>query len=174
MIIYKISSKEGYLELQFKNYDSDKILVDLLVEEKSVLKEWGVPEVEIITKGKKSDCPFFWVSSQLVVVSENAKDELYDVWEADNIELLPMKYNNDIYYMVHIMQIENISYKVDDEYRKIFNKDECEEHKVMDRFLFRAYDESFEDIRIFATDKFIERIQNSNLKGFAFEKIWEE
>ena len=35
-------------------------------------------------------------------------------------------------------------------------------------------DESFEDIRIFATDKFIDRIQNSNLKGFAFEKIWEE
>ena len=58
MIIYKVSGKEGYLELQFKNYDSDKELIRLLSEDRSVKKEWGTPAVNIITKGKKTDCSF--------------------------------------------------------------------------------------------------------------------
>lgn len=174
MIIYEISSKEGYLELQFKNYDSDKMLIKLLSEDKSVLKEWGMPEVDIITKGKKTDCPFFWVSTQLVVVSEKAKNELQDVWEADNIELLPMICEDTIYYMIHIMQIENVSYDYGNHYSIVFDKKECEKHKIMDKFLFRAYNGTYKDKSIFANEKFIERIKNSDLKGFSFKKLWEE
>lgn len=171
MKIYKVSVKNGYLELQFKNYHSDKMLLKLLSEDKSVLEEWGMPEVDIITKGKKSDCPFFWASMQLVVVSEKAKEELKDVWKYDNIELLPLICGADIYYMIHIMQTENISYELEKDI--IFDKKECEQYNITNKFLFRAYIGEFRYKGIFVNEKFIERVENSNLKGFRFEKIWE-
>ncbi|MBN1045258.1 MULTISPECIES: hypothetical protein [unclassified Clostridium] len=175
MIIYKVSGKEGYLELQFKNYDSDKELIRLLSEDRSVKKEWGTPAVNIITKGKKTDCPFFWVGTRLAVVSEKAKDELKDVWEADNIELLPLICDDIIYYILHIMQTENISFDFADDYSIVFNKSECKKHRITDKFLFRSHVmENARNKSIFVTEKFIERIKKSDLKGFGFKKIWEE
>ncbi|OFS24190.1 hypothetical protein [Clostridium sp. HMSC19A10] len=175
MIIYKVLGKDGYLDLQFKNYDSDKMLIKFLSEENSVLNEWGMPEVDIITKGKKGDCPTFWVSTQLVVVSEKAKNELKDVWKADNVELLPMKCGDTTYYMLHIMQIQDISYDYGESYSIVFDKNQCEKNSITDKYLFRSYLKgTYKDRSIFVTDKFIERISDSDLKGFGFKKVWEE
>ena len=75
MNIFEILGKEGYLELQFNDYDKDIDLIQLLIEDTNVINKWGEPKIDIITKGKKGDCPYFWVSTGLVVISEKAKDE---------------------------------------------------------------------------------------------------
>lgn len=174
MIIYEISGKEGYLELQFKNYDVDKKLIRLLRENCSVENDWKVPEVDIITKGKNSDCPMLWVSTNLVVVSEKAKKELIDIWEKDNIELLPLSCGNTIYYLLHIMQTEDTSYDISEDYELVFNKDECEKINILNKYLFRVYSGKYSSTSIFATEKFIERVKNTDLKGFGFKEIWKE
>ena len=116
MNIFEILGKEGYLELQFNDYDKDIDLIQLLIEDTNVINKWGEPKIDIITKGKKGDCPYFWVSTGLVVISEKAKDELHDIWEKDNIELLPLKYNDTYYYLLHITKTQNISYNMLNEY----------------------------------------------------------
>ncbi len=174
MTVYKFYGKEGYLELQLKNYDTDKELLRLLSEEKSVKDEWKIPELEIVTKGKKTDCPFFWGGTCLAMVSENAKNELKDVWEKDNIELLPLSCGNTIYYLLHIMQTEDTSYDISEDYELVFNKDECEKINILNKYLFRVYSGKYKSSSIFVTEKFIERVKNTNLKGFGFKEIWKE
>lgn len=174
MTIYKILGKEGYLELQFKNDDVDNNLIGLLGENYSIANKWNAPEVDIITKGKKSDCPIFWEGNNLIVVSEKAKNELSDVWEEDNIELLPLICGDTIYYLLHIMQTENTSYDISEDYELVFNKDECEKMNILNKYLFRVYFGKYASPSIFGTEKFIERVKNSDLKGFRFNEIWKE
>lgn len=174
MTVYKFYGKEGYLELQLKNYDTDKELLYLLDENRSVINEWKIVETEIVTKGKKTDSPYFWAGNQLAIISERAKNELMDVWDEDNIELLPVVCGDTNYYLIHIMQTENISYDISEKYELIVDNIEYQKRNIADRYLFRMYYGKYEDSSIFVNEKFIERIKNSNLKGFGFKEIWKE
>lgn len=174
MTIYEACGKEGYEELQFKNYDEDIKLLNLLLEDRSVKEEWGMPEVDIITKGKKGDCPYFWVDSKVLIISEKAKNELKDVWEKDNIELLPLNCYKEKYYIVHIMNADQVSYDFTDDYNIKFDEGECIKAGIADKFLFRSYIKAkFKDKSTFINEKFIERVARSDLKGFGFKVIWE-
>lgn len=174
MTIYKFYGKEGYLELQLKNYDIDKELIYLLDENRSIASEWKKIELEIVTKGKKTDSPYFWAGDQLAIVSEKAKNELKDVWESDNVELLPLACGDATYYLLHIMQTENISYDISEEYELILDKNELQKRNITDKYLFRLYYGKYEDGSIFVTEKFIDRVKNTDLKGFGFKEIWKE
>lgn len=172
MRIYKAYGKEEYEELQFVNYDEDIEMLNLLLEDSPVCDKWITPQVEVITKGKKSDRPFLWVDTRTLVVSEKAKSELKDIWIEDNIELLPIKCNQDIYYLVHIMNTENISYEFTDNGIK-FAEDECIKQNIKNKYLFKVYIcGKFKDKSVFINEKFIERVNKTDLKGFGFKMEW--
>ncbi|WP_297429528.1 hypothetical protein [Clostridium sp.] len=176
MRIYRISGVEGFIEFQLNEYDTDSEYLDLLNEDKSIAERWKILDVGIVTKGKKSDCPFFWGGTDLVVISEEARTELLDLFNQEKVELLPLKNQDKNYYMVHVMETQNVGFSPDeiDCEKIIFNEKECNEQNIVDKYIFRGYFLGKRaDSSIFVTDRFIDRIKNSKLKGFNFVKIWE-
>ncbi|MCB2355752.1 hypothetical protein [Clostridium estertheticum] len=178
MKIYEITGANGFEELQLRNYEQKKYCIDWLESDVSIRDKWNDDiEVDIITKGKKSDCPFIWVGKGVMVISENAKEKLESYWIDDCIELLPIKCKEGVYYLLHVIDVRNISFdfKIEIGNRKVnFNKLECIKNKIDVNGLFRGYYQGDKlDKRIFITERFKDSVKNSTLKGFDFREIWD-
>lgn len=176
MRIYEVVGAEGFMQFQLKDYEKDSKYINLLSEDGSIEDRWKTLDVDVVTKGKKSDFPFFWGGIRLIVVSKEATIELEDLCESQQMEFLPLKSQDEVYYIIHIINSEKISFSPDEEdYADIiFKKQECIEHNVMEKYLFRGcFMGKRANSSIFITEKLINRIKNSTLKGFNCKKIWE-
>lgn|GEM_PF-3769391 len=177
MKLYGINSKEGYRDFILKNYDEDIKYVEMLINDYSIKEEWPKIEIKINYKGKISDGPFFWSIMGALVISEKTKNELVEFWNDEKFELLPLYLENEVYYIVHVLELQDIEFgiKKDSEgnFSKIFNEKELLTKDIVDKGIFRIRLKNGKPYYpIFITEKFVELIENSTLKGFNFGEVW--
>ena len=177
MKIYINDFKEGYQNIAIKNEEIDDCL-DELVNDYRIIATWPYVELEIYGKGKKNDFLYFWDKGGILVISERAKNTLIDFFKNESFELLPMYLNNECYYAVHIINVE----KTKNEFREnathdvqqIFDIEYLKKNNVVDKGIFRVYltdDEANE--KVFITEKFVEMVQNTDLKGANYQLFWD-
>ena len=154
---------EGSYELE-KKYDGDELL----------LEEWGCKEIKVCSKGKKGDLGCCNYPSDALILKGRALEELKSVFE-DEAELLPVKYGDDIWYIVHGTKIEEeINFAVRGRvipYR-IFNNGP-KELKLCDKYFFRVCNRYGTPTEMIYTEKFIELINKLKLKGVDFSESGE-
>lgn len=178
MKLYGINSKEGYRDIILKNYDEDIKYIEMLINDYIVKEQWPKIEIKINYKGKKSDGPFFWSIMGALVISEKAKDELKHFWNNDKFELLPLYLENEIYYIVHVIELEDLEFDMQEDEEgnliNIFNKEELLSKNIIDKGIFRIrFENGKPDYPIIITEKFVELVKNSTLKGFNFGEVWD-
>lgn len=177
MKLYEIKFKEGYRDVILKNYDNDVKYIKMLINDYSIKEQWPKIEIKINHKGKKSDGPFFWSIIGALIISEKAKNELEDFWNNNKFELLPLYLGNEIYYIVHVIELEDVEFDMQEDengnFINIFNKEELLSKNIIDKGIFRIRLKNGKpDYPILITEKFIEIVENSTLKGFNFEEMW--
>lgn len=168
MKIYYLGSKEGYRDITLKDYDKDSKYIKMLECDYRIKDKWPRIELEIASKGKKSDIPYFWASGGRLVLSENARNKMRDIFETEKIELLPMYLENEVYYLVHIVKMEDIKFT------KEFSEEELIEKNIEDRYVFGIYRPSGKVAKYtYITEKFINRMKELGLKGINFKVYWD-
>lgn len=178
MKIYYLGSKEGYRDITLKDYDKDSYYIEMSECDYRIKDKWPRIELEIAHKGKKSDIPYFWASGGRLVLSENARNKMRDIFEEERIELLPMYLGEEVYYLVHIVEMEDIKLKVtmygELKFTEEFNEEELIEKNTEDRCVFGIYRPSGKvDKYTYITEKFINRMKELGLKGINFKVYWD-
>ncbi|WP_315076423.1 hypothetical protein [uncultured Clostridium sp.] len=178
MKLYEIKFKEGYRDVILKNHTDDVKYIKMLINDYSIKEQWPKIEIKINHKGKKSDGPFFWSVIGALIISEKAKNELEDFWNNDKFELLPLYLENEIYYIVHILELQDVEFNIkkdaEGNFSKIFNKKELSSKDIASKGIFRIRLKNGKPYySIFITEKFIEIVKDSTLKGFNFEEMWD-
>lgn len=177
MKLYQTKPVDGFIQLQLKNFNEDNAAIELLAQSRTLASEWKCLEVYIITKGKKSDFPFLWAGKGMVVVSNDAKKELEEKWQDETIEFLPLSCDKEVYYLVHVIKPVDIAYmhtRVDGKSKMVFNEQEYLKNNLQQKGMFRAYLKGIRSFgEIILTDKFINFIQESSLKGFDCDVVWD-
>lgn len=177
MKLYQIKPVDGFIQLQLKNFKEDNAAIELLAQSRTLASEWIKLETYIIAKGKKSDFPFLWAGKGTVVVSNDAKKELEKKWQDETIEFLPLSCEKEVYYLVHVIKPVDIAYmniSVDGNSKMIFNEQECLKNNLQQKGMFRAYLKGIRSFgEIMLTDKFVNSIQESSLKGFDCNVVWD-
>ncbi|AQS08701.1 hypothetical protein CLOBY_08110 [Clostridium saccharobutylicum] len=178
MKLYEIDFKEGYRDIILKNHDDDIKYIKMLVNDYALKEQWPKIEIKVNHKGKKNDGPFFWSTIGALVISEKAKDELEEFWNNDDFELLPIYLEDEIYFIIHVINLQEIEFKIvrnkEDNVIKILNLKELQSKNMNEKGLFRIRLKNGKPYYpIFITEKFVELIKNSILKGFNFGVLWD-
>lgn len=175
MKIYTIDGVDGFQELQLVDYDQDNCYIELLGSEQSILNKWKKLEFKVITKGKKSDFPFLWAGEGIIIMSENAKNMLKPLLQ-EEVEFLPVNCEGCKYYLIHVMQMSDINYEYILEIgnEKIrFDREEVLNSDLKQKIFFRGYLQHDKLIgETFFTEKLIEIIKETDLKGFNYIEVW--
>ena len=177
MKIYNTTCVEGYESFNDKN-DCFDDWADELRKNYSIKEKWPKIELDLTHKGKKSDMPFFWETMGALVISQRLKKEFDKFLDSPSIELLPMYFENETYYLIHIINVDDLTYKyIKDSrgnFKLIFNEKELIEKKIIDKGLFRIFinDEEPDD-SVYITEKFVDKVRELGLKGVKFEVIWD-
>ena len=177
MKIYINNFKEGYQNIGIKNEEVDDCL-DELANDYRIMERWPHVELEICDKGKKNDFPYFWNNGRILVISERAKNTLVDFFKNESFELLPMFLNDECYYIVHIINVEqtknHFKENKNHDIQQIFDIEYLKKNNIYDKGIFRVYlTEDEADEEVFITEKFIEMVKNTDLKGASYELIWD-
>lgn len=178
MKLYEINFKEGYRDIILKNHADDIKYIKMLINDYSIKKEWPKVEIKINNKGKINDGPFFWSIIGALVISEKAKNQLENFFDNDKFELLPLYLEEEVYYIVHALELQEIEFNIkkDEEgnFTKVFNQKELQSNNIVDKGIFRIRLKNGKPYYpIFITEKFVELIKNSTLKGFNFGEVWD-
>lgn len=178
MKLYEIKFKEGYRDVILKNYDNDVKYIKMLINDYSIKEQWPKIEIKINHKGKKSDGPFFWSIIGALIISEKAKNELENFWNNNKFELLPLYLEEEVYYIVHVVELQDIEFNIKKDekgnFTKVFNQKELQSNNIVDKGIFRIRLKNGKPYySIFITEKFVELVKNSTLKGFKFEEVWD-
>lgn len=176
MKIYQKKAIDGFMEIQLNKFKEDIIYVERLKETGSITKEWKILKSDIITKGKKSDTPYFWADPSAIVISKKAKRILEDYCNENKIELLPIEVDNEQYYVLHLMEIMDVEYEYEVVFggKKVdFNYNQLSKVSVEKKGVFRGRVKGKAMKHIFFTDTFIDIIRKSDLKGWDFRVVWE-
>lgn len=179
MKIYNTTCKEGYEDLCIKNYNCINDWTEELKKDYSIKSEWpSRVELEVADRGKKSDIPFLWSIVGALVISAKVKGEMKDFFCNETVELLPMYLGKEIYYLVHIIHVDELDIEFLEDrngrIQKVFNKKEIEEKKINNRGIFRIFlrkDKPSDTVYI--TEKFADKVRDLDLKGVKFKVIWD-
>lgn len=117
------------------------------------------------------------LSFQVPVVSQKAADIMKDNLEND-VEFLELNVENNKYYAMNIV---NVIDALDEEnsvfdtlpggIRFFFEKYAFLKNKIKDEKIFKIKEEKRS--KVFVTEEFKNNIENANLEGFEFIKVWE-
>lgn len=178
MKIYYLGSKEGYRDITLKDYDKDSDYIEMSECDYRIKDKWPRIELEIAHKGKKSDIPYFWASGGRLVLSENARNKMRDIFETERIELLPMYLGDEVYYLVHIVKMEDVELKLTMyegfKFIEEFDERELVEKNIEDKYIFGIYlKENKVDEYTYITEKFIDKVKELGLKGINFKVYWD-
>ncbi|WP_228469066.1 suppressor of fused domain protein [Paenibacillus sp. JNUCC31] len=169
--------------------DCDNELLDV-TEEKSVISDinkgnslaklWEEIDLRMHSEGESAD--IYSIASHLtdLVLKEHAADVLSDLL-VDKVELLPVCYNNDKYYVVNVLNILDcidLGNSIADKYGG-FDKVEFIEDKVTRQHIFKtlSYDYQIQNdpiisVETYVSDEFKQRVEKLGLKGFYFRLAW--
>ena len=127
------------------------------------------------------DCSKLWITMGTVLFNQKAKDCLEGVF-GDYVEFVPAKYQDDIYYIVNVLNIiDGINYeksefeKLDDGRPYSINKFSLRPNMVNNISIFKLF---LED-RIYSTEIFVSQevkdiVEANGLTGFSFEEVWKD
>ena len=127
------------------------------------------------------DCSQVWITMGIVLFNQKAKDCLEGVF-GDYVEFVPAKYQDDIYYIVNVLNIiDGINYeksefeKLDDGRPYSINKFSLRPNMVNNISIFKLF---LED-RIYSTEIFVSQevkdiVEANGLTGFSFEEVWRD
>ena len=127
------------------------------------------------------DCSHVWIAVGIVLFNQKAKDCLEGVF-GDYVEFVPAKYQDDIYYIVNVLNIiDGLNYvksefeKLDDGRPYSINKFSLRPNIVNNISIFKLF---LED-RIYSTEIFVSQevkdiVEANGLTGFSFEEVWRD
>ena len=127
------------------------------------------------------DCSHVWIAVGIVLFNQKAKDCLERVF-GDYVEFVPAKYQDDIYYIVNVLNIiDGLNYvksefeKLDDGRPYSINKFSLRPNIVNNISIFKLF---LED-RIYSTEIFVSQevkdiVEANGLTGFSFEEVWRD
>lgn len=176
MELYKYGRDVTKYDFFVFKYDIDcSRVVDLMMGEKRVSDKWIPFEVEVEKKKKNSDTPSL---SPYYVLSQKAVNLLKDLIE-NEVEFLPISFNNETYYVIKILNIlDCINYEksvpfplppgVDTPFD--YTKFSFKEDVVKGKHIFRVKDILF--VNVFVSKEFEEIVTKNKLAGFQLEKVW--
>ena len=127
------------------------------------------------------DCSQVWIAVGIVLFNQKAKDCLEGVF-GDYVEFVPAKYQDDIYYIVNVLNIiDGLNYEKS-EFKKTrdgspysVNKFSFKPNIVKDVSIFKV----FLDGSIYSTDILVSQevkdiVEENGLTGFSFEEVWRD
>ena len=127
------------------------------------------------------DCSHVWIAVGIVLFNQKAKDCLEGVF-GDYVEFVPAKYQDDIYYIVNVLNIiDGINYE-----KSEFEKRDNGRPYSVNKFSFRpnivnniSIFKLFLEDRIYSTEIFVSQevkdiVEANRLTGFSFEEVWKD
>ena len=166
MKFYRLSSANGYEDYMLTDEYRSLALNDRFEETEPMLTEWGFKELTACTTGKNAPLGYCSEPVGALVLKGQAYEALKDIF-ADGAELLPVKYGNETWYLVHATSIEDdICFA--ETGRVVTHKafqNGPKERALCDKYFFRLHDRYHDMI---FTEKFVARINELKLTGVKF------
>ena len=127
------------------------------------------------------DCSQVWITTGIVLFNQKAKDCLERVF-GDYVEFVPAKYQDDIYYIVNVLNIiDGLNYeksefeKLDDGRPYSINKFSLRPNIVNNISIFKLFlEESIYSTEIFVSQEVKDIVEANGLTGFSFEEVWRD
>ena len=127
------------------------------------------------------DCSQVWITTGIVLFNQKAKDCLEGVF-GDYVEFVPAKYQDDIYYIVNVLNIiDGLNYeksefeKLDDGRPYSINKFSLRPNMVNNISIFKLFlEESIYSTEIFVSQEVKDIVEENGLTGFSFEEVWRD
>ena len=127
------------------------------------------------------DCSKLWITTGIVLFNQKAKDCLEGVF-GDYVEFVPAKYQDDIYYIVNVLNIiDGLNYgksefeKLDDGRPYSINKFSLRPNIVNNISIFKLFlEESIYSTEIFVSQEVKDIVEANGLTGFSFEEVWRD
>ena len=127
------------------------------------------------------DCSKLWITTGIVLFNQKAKDCLEGVF-GDYVEFVPAKYQDDIYYIVNVLNIvDGLNYE-----KSEFKKTHDGKPYAVNKFSFRSnivknipIFKVFFWKNIYSTDILVSQevkdiVEENGLTGFSFEEVWRD
>ena len=127
------------------------------------------------------DCSKLWITTGIVLFNQKAKDCLEGVF-GDYVEFVPAKYQDDIYYIVNVLNvIDGINYERS-EFRKTgdgkpyaVNKFSFKPNRVKNIPIFKVFFwKNIYGSDIFVSQEVKDIVAANGLTGFSFEEVWRD
>ncbi|MEA5023431.1 hypothetical protein SDC9_21107 [bioreactor metagenome] len=163
-----------YENLTLPLEDVDKLIDFYEFDGRKISDVWEPMEVGIYKKAKRGDTPSFIAGP---VLSERAVETLRDILD-DKVEILPLKYSKENYYVINVLNVlDAIDYTkaeyltFDDGRVYRFTKYAFIEEKVKSQPIFKLVEHPKSEV--FVSDEFRSRVLEHKLAGFEFIEVWD-
>lgn len=174
MRLYTISCTEYYEDYGIVENEDD--ISEEFEDITPIMDKGENIEIERLGKGKKPDIAYCWTTSDIVVL-QSAYEKIANIFSAEDVELLQVKYKNQKCYVPHITKAYEIPYYVDDRkgalYDIIYKKEDIVNAKLSEKYFFRLRYENNVLSEVYYTEKFINLLKQYELKGIEFDVAWD-
>lgn len=182
MNIYRLRIDVNRFQSFFLERDEVWSLEDLLFDGKHRLESWSDPGLYVMhPKLKKGNFFGFGDASGTFIVDAKASEKLADLLEMSG-ELLPFSYKGDVFHVVNVTEV--IDVLDEDRMQWVYRKGSgpvkgyaFHANRLTETPLFKIPQENSTDVFTVeglkdADDEFKNRVEQSNLSGLIFEKVW--
>lgn len=170
MKLFNVVESEGYETFGLLKEDWDIISKYEGVE--TILEDWGERELRKDEESKKSDIAYFTDMPYSLLINEKAYKCLTGIIGTNEIELLPTKYKEQRYYLLHCIKAYDVKYEFkqdsNENYRMVFDRQDLIKKGLAEKGLFKIRYKGGAISDIFFTEQFIEIVNKFNLKGCEF------
>ena len=127
------------------------------------------------------DCSQVWIAVGIVLFNQKAKDCLEGVF-GDYVEFVPAKYQDDIYYIVNVLNIiDGINYEKS-EFKKTHDgspysvkKFSFKPNIVKDVSIFKVFlKDHIYSTNLLVSQEVKDIVEANGLTGFSFEEVWRD
>lgn len=137
--------------------------------------EWGVKTLQKIHKGKKADIAYNWSFNGSLILKEHAYEILKNIFLDDEVEMLPVAYENERCYIPHcITAVSNMNIEIqkrkDESHYYYFSENELKNNRLYNKYFFKAELNHGVVTNMLFTERFINLVSEHNLKGIEFDE----
>ncbi len=188
MRIYRMKADLAEKNVSFfclLNHEVSEKFADELWDGNSVSDEFRLVELERDKSKTREtefmDCSKLWIAVGIVLFNQKAKDCLEGVF-GDYVEFVPAKYQDDIYYIVNVLNIiDGLNYEKS-EFKKTHdgkpyavNKFSFKPNIVKNIPIFKVFFwKNIYGSDIFVSQEVKDIVEANGLTGFSFEEVWRD
>ncbi|CAM4436373.1 hypothetical protein [Paenibacillus tarimensis] len=165
MRIWRLDSHEKSRMLTFSDSIPDEHLIYGNFEGVSIKNSWSLVELVTYRKGKYLDFPYF--GSGMPVFTPKSYEILAKFVEHE-VEFLPFKYEEQVYYLVNVLNVIDCKDKTQSDSKGAVFKGDL---LPQDTHIFKTPIDM--NSKVYATDHFVEIVRKNKLKGFDFIEVWD-